>query len=65
MTDHQGRQPPVMPPLDKIDEAKRETLKRIALGTAYAAPVVASFAIDGLTINPAAAQIIVGNSTLS
>jgi hypothetical protein len=43
--------------LESIDEAKRETVRRIVLGAAFAIPVVASFAIDGLTVNPAFAAV--------
>jgi hypothetical protein len=39
-----------------LDEDKRRTLTRLVTGTAFVAPVVASFAMDGLTISKAAAQ---------
>jgi Chaperone of endosialidase len=39
-----------------LDEAKRKTLTRLVTGTAFVAPVVASFAMDGLTISKAVAQ---------
>ncbi|HEY4403792.1 MAG TPA: hypothetical protein VGN55_03985 [Xanthobacteraceae bacterium] len=38
-----------------VDEAKRATLSRLLTGTAFVAPVVASFAMDGLTISKAQA----------
>ena len=38
-----------------LDESKRKTLSRLVTGTAFVAPVVASFAIDGLTISKAVA----------
>ena len=38
-----------------VDGAKRATLTRLLTGTAFVAPVVASFAIDGLTISKAQA----------
>jgi hypothetical protein len=38
-----------------VDEAKRATLARLLTGTAFVAPIVASFAIDGLTISKAEA----------
>lgn len=38
-----------------LDAAKRSTLTRLVSGTAFVAPVVASFAIDGLTISKAVA----------
>jgi hypothetical protein len=41
--------------LEGIDEGRRDALRRIVRGTVYAAPVVASFAIDGLTVTPAMA----------
>ena len=36
--------------------AKRQTLSRLITGTAFVAPIVASFAMDGLTISKAQAQ---------
>jgi hypothetical protein len=36
-----------------IDEAKRATLTRLVTGTAFVAPLVASFAMDGLSISKA------------
>ena len=39
-----------------VDAAKRETLNRLITGTAFVAPIVASFAMDGLTISKAQAQ---------
>jgi hypothetical protein len=41
--------------LEKIDADKRATLKRLILGTVFAVPVIASFPMDGLTINSALA----------
>ena len=38
-----------------LDEKKRATLSRLVTGTAFVAPVVASFAMDGLTISKAVA----------
>jgi hypothetical protein len=37
--------------LTGLDDSKRETLKRLALGAAFVTPVVASFSMDGLTIS--------------
>jgi hypothetical protein len=48
-------------PLDKVDPSKRELLDRIARGAAFVAPVVASFALDGLTISKAQAQVANGS----
>jgi hypothetical protein len=38
-------------PLSGIDEAKRRTLTRLALGTAFVTPIIVSFPMDGLTIS--------------
>ena len=40
---------------EKIDADKRATLKRLILGTVFAVPLIASFPMDGLTINSALA----------
>jgi hypothetical protein len=42
--------------LDGLDQDKRDTLRRLVRGTTFAAPVVASFAMQGISINPAHAQ---------
>jgi hypothetical protein len=34
--------------LESVDAAKRETLRKLILGAAFIAPVVATFSIDGL-----------------
>jgi hypothetical protein len=39
-----------------VDAAKRETLRKLILGAAFAVPVVASFSIDGLIISKAQAS---------
>lgn len=39
--------------LDKVDPAKRSFVRKVVTGTAFVAPVVASFSIDGLTIGDA------------
>jgi hypothetical protein len=44
-----------------IDEAKRATLTRLITGSAFVAPIVASFAMDGLTISKA--QAVVANGS--
>lgn len=46
---------------DTIDPSKRELLDRIARGAAFAVPVVASFAMDGLTVSKAQAQVANGS----
>jgi hypothetical protein len=38
-----------------VDDAKRATLTRLLTGTAFVAPIVASFAMDGLTVSKAQA----------
>jgi hypothetical protein len=43
--------------LEKIDADKRATLKKLILGTAFVVPLIASFPIDGLTIDRALAQV--------
>jgi hypothetical protein len=42
--------------LEGLDQAKRETLTRLIRGSAFAAPVVATFAMQGMSIRPAHAQ---------
>ncbi len=39
--------------LEGLDQDKRDTLRRLVRGTTFAAPVVASFAMQGISINPA------------
>jgi hypothetical protein len=50
--------------LDGIDESKRATLTRLLTGTAFVTPIVASFAMDGLTISKAQAQARNGSGVL-
>ncbi len=42
--------------LEKIDSSRREFFRRLLLGAAYAAPLVASFSLDNLFVAPARAQ---------
>ena len=42
--------------LEGIDDSKRESLQKMVKGAAFAAPVVASFSLDGL-LNAAQAQV--------
>ncbi len=42
--------------LERFDPDRREFLKKILIGSAYAVPIVASFSMDGLTIREAVAQ---------
>jgi hypothetical protein len=39
-----------------VDAEKCETLNRLMTGTAFVAPIMASFAMDGLTVSKAQAQ---------
>jgi hypothetical protein len=50
--------------LDGVDESKRATLTRLLTGTAFVTPIVASFAMDGLTISKAQAQVRNGSGVL-
>jgi hypothetical protein len=50
--------------VEGLDEQRRETLKRLIRGGAFVAPVVASFAMQGVSIRPAhAASSAVSNGT--
>jgi hypothetical protein len=42
--------------LEGVDLEKRETLRRMIASTAYVVPVVASFAVSGMTVEKALAQ---------
>jgi hypothetical protein len=50
--------------LDGLDPSKRATLSRLATGAAFAAPVVATFTMQSLSIRPAhaASSAPVGNT---
>lgn len=48
--------------LQGLDEAKRETVRRLVLKGVFVAPIVASFAMAGLTVEAAAAS---GNSSIN
>lgn len=50
--------------LETVDAGKRGTLRKIVIGTAFVAPVVASFAINAMMVTPAMA-INISNSTVS
>jgi len=41
--------------LEGLDQSKRETLTRLVSGSAFIAPIVASFAMQGVAIRPAEA----------
>jgi hypothetical protein len=62
-TDHGDRETRLDKSLETVDAAKRQTLRRLIVGAAFAVPVVTSFSIDGLTVNPAMAAP--GNLTVS
>lgn len=51
--------------VDTIDPSKRELLDRIARGAAFAVPVVASFAMDGLKVSKAQAQVANGSGVVT
>lgn len=42
--------------LDQVEPGRRSFLKRLAIGAAFATPVVSSFSMKGLSLNVAAAQ---------
>lgn len=54
--------PKIHQALDGLDQGKRETLTRLISGSAFVAPVVASFAMQGLAIQPAEAGSSAGGS---
>ena len=39
--------------LAHVDAAKRSSLRKLVIGTAYAVPAIASFALSGLSANDA------------
>jgi hypothetical protein len=41
--------------LETIDQGRRDALRKLVTTSAFAVPVVVSFAIDGLTVSPAMA----------
>ena len=41
--------------LETVDQGRRDALRKLVTTTAFAAPVVVSFTINGLTVNPALA----------
>ncbi|MGN6100206.1 MAG: hypothetical protein ACTHOR_03585 [Devosia sp.] len=51
--------------LDRVDEAKRSSLRKIVLGSAFVAPAVASFAINGMMVTPAIAANLTNSSISS
>lgn len=49
--------------LETVDTGRRDALRKLVATSAFAVPVVVSFAVDGLTVSKALAQQI--NSTNS
>jgi hypothetical protein len=43
--------------LEGLDHGRRETLIRLVRGSAFVVPVVAAFAMQGISINPAHATV--------
>ena len=44
--------------LETIDAGKRDSMRKLVIGAAFVAPVVASFAIEGMMVSPAMASNI-------
>jgi hypothetical protein len=44
--------------IDRIDEAKRASVRKMLLGTAFIVPAVASFSLNGFTIDEAHATAL-------
>ena len=51
--------------LAAVDEAKRETLRKLILGAGFVVPVVASFSVDGLVSSAHAVEGSCSNMTYS
>lgn len=49
--------------LSDVDQAKRDTLRKLIVGTAFAVPAVMSFSVDGLLVSSARASV--ANQTAS
>ncbi|MDB5540988.1 MAG: hypothetical protein JWQ89_2715 [Devosia sp.] len=47
--------------LETIDQSKRDAMRKLITTAAFAVPVVASFAIDGLVVSPALAANSIGS----
>jgi hypothetical protein len=48
--------PRVEKSLEGLDQSKRDTLNRLVTGSAFVAPIVAGFAMQGISVRPAHAQ---------
>jgi len=44
--------------LAHVDESKRSSLRKLVIGTAYAVPAIASFALSGLSVTDAHAYTV-------
>ena len=42
--------------LEGVDSSRRTFIKRVAIGAAFATPIVSSFSMSGMSVNTAAAQ---------
>lgn len=49
--------------LEGVNEDRRQFLRKVVLTTAFAAPVVASFAVDGMMISSASAEPMPSNQS--
>jgi hypothetical protein len=49
--------------IDRIDESKRASIRKMVTGTAFMVPAIASFSLNGLAINEAHAQSYSSNLT--
>ena len=47
--------------LETVDQGRRDALRKLVTTSAFAAPVVVSFAIDGLMVSPAFAANSTGS----
>ena len=43
--------------LSRVDEGKRDALRSLVAGTAFAIPMIASFSVSGLKVNEANAYV--------
>jgi hypothetical protein len=50
--------------IDRIDESKRASIRKMITGTAFMVPAIASFSLNGLAINKAHAQTYASNATV-
>jgi Na+/H+-dicarboxylate symporter len=50
--------------IDRIDESKRTSIRKMVVGAAFIVPTVASFSLNGLAINEAHAAVYCANCTI-